>query len=255
LRCGLRTGEPAPTLLQKKWDGIPEEEGAPILGFWAAKRPSSSPWIFPSDRPSAICQFDILCSKYLFERSSLCTHKESLPCPRAKWTGVDWVFNGVAAYGSVDRWAALGQRVWKSVVANETNTLGRLAVLLATVASGCDLGGDQPPVAHLHGRVSVNSQPLPGDAMARIFFTPVVSPEGNSAPPAMAEVVDSQYSNPSVPVGQVNVRFDIKRKTGRKIPRGTSEPLEELEDLVPVKHRDGMMISVEEGEANRDFEL
>jgi hypothetical protein len=140
------------------------------------------------------------------------------------------------------------------LVTQHSRAFAALAWSLALVMTGCGQG-NRPPVAHLHGGITIDGRPLPADAAGRIFFTPAISSTEQTAPPAVADIVNGEYGSHRVPVGQVNVTFDIKRPTGRKIPRGTSVPLEELQDLVPAKYRDGTMITVEQGEATRDFEL
>jgi hypothetical protein len=133
--------------------------------------------------------------------------------------------------------------------------IGLAGSCIALFVVGCGFGEKSGPVAHWHGQVRIDGQPLPADAEARIFFAPTASSAGRTARPAITEVVDSNYNARDVPIGPVSVTFEIKRPTGRKIPRSTSVPLTEYEDLVPAKHRNGMAIEVKEGEMAHDFEL
>jgi hypothetical protein len=129
-----------------------------------------------------------------------------------------------------------------------------IAWSIAPVVAGCG-DGARGPVAHWYGRVTVKGQPLPEDAKGRIFFAPVFSQGEATAAPTSAEIVESEYDSTNVPVGQVNVRFEIKRPTGRNISGSGGDRYEQLEDLVPEKQRDGTLVTVEEGETRHDFDL
>jgi hypothetical protein len=133
-------------------------------------------------------------------------------------------------------------------------TIGALILSGAVVLVGCG-SGDRGPVAHWHGKVTINGQPLPADAQARIFFAPSPVASVPTAAPAIVEVEKGQYDSRNVPVGSVAVTFEIRRPTGREIPREGSVPLKEYEDLVPIERRSGMLLEIKEGEKKHDFDL
>ena len=136
--------------------------------------------------------------------------------------------------------------------AGELRWSGRRWVALFAVAAtvGCGLNSG-PPVAHLRGKVTIDGKPVPSEAEARIMFVPPTSAANRNSKPAMVPIVNGEYDAPDVPVGQVIVRFDIQRPTGREFARG----MKESENLVPEVHREGIEIAVTEGDHPQDFEL
>ena len=127
---------------------------------------------------------------------------------------------------------------------------GATLVVVALGLSGCGAGGSASgPVAHWHGKVTINGQPVPSDAQARISFMPEITRPGQKANPTSAEIVNSQYDAPKVPVGPVKVTFNIVRWSGQTTTAGaaSSRPVPKWEFLVPEKYRDGMALEVEEG--------
>jgi len=130
--------------------------------------------------------------------------------------------------------------------------IGRMTLLLPIVLIvGCNSGSSWP-VAHLHGKVTIDGQPLPGNLdNPRIMFVPPATGDNRNAKPVIATIVDGQYDAPDVPTGPITVRFDLQQLTGREFARGMTESV----NLVPMEHQDGIAIEVTEGDQAHDFEL
>jgi len=117
------------------------------------------------------------------------------------------------------------------------------------MAVGCI--GSSPPVAHLHGKVTIDGKPVPSEAQARIIFKAHSTGTTRSAKPAIVKIVNGEYDALEVPVGKVVASFDIQLPTGRTFERGITES----KNLVPPEHEQGVPIDVEAGDHPQDFEL
>lgn len=126
-----------------------------------------------------------------------------------------------------------------------------IAAAMVAGLAGCS-GGDASgkPTAHLSGRVTIEGEPVPGDARGTVDFHPAT---GGMAQPTSAVIEGGKYDCPNVPIGDVLVYFNINRPTGRMISEDGGTLFPEREQLVP-EDKQGMQIQVA-GDETRDFDL
>ncbi len=128
-----------------------------------------------------------------------------------------------------------------------------VGLLALTLAGGCR-SSQTAPVAKLEGNVTIGGKPLPADAEGSLAFVPAARGE---APPAKALLVGGHYKADNVPVGSVQVTFDITRKTGKMLmsPNDPVHQSPELINLVPEAARSGMQIEVKGNNSQQNFDL
>jgi hypothetical protein len=125
-------------------------------------------------------------------------------------------------------------------------------LLFVAIGIGCvGCGGSGEPVGHLHGKVTINGQPVHGDAEGRITFAADATSGNRRAKPSVAPIVNGEYDAEDVPIGKVVVLFDVKQYSGKVMERG----IREFKDLVPATSRSGTTIDVAEGSTEKDFAL
>ena len=128
-----------------------------------------------------------------------------------------------------------------------TSTLMCSVVAAGTLLlGGC--GGATPskfPTAMLKGAVTIDGAPV---ERGQLNFQPLGS--GQSA---TAVIEQGQYSLNAAPHGKVRVVFTITRETG-KMNTEYSQPIPEVENLVPAADRSGREIDVS-GDGTHDFAL
>lgn len=119
---------------------------------------------------------------------------------------------------------------------------------------GCG-GSGNANTATLKGQVTIDGNPLPDDAEGYIQF---MTTEPGQAKPSSATMTGSDYAAENVPLGSVNVIFNITRLTGRMVKEDNAPgatPYPEREDLVPEKHRAGFQVEVTGDDDAFNFEL
>lgn len=123
---------------------------------------------------------------------------------------------------------------------------GRAASLAAIVlvATGCGTVVREDTAA-LAGRVTIDGKPV---ALGGIQFMPL-----EKGRPAFAEVRDGVYAA-QVPKGRVRAIFSSRRETGRQV-QVYSTTMPEVIDVLPASLREGIEITVEGDDPNRDFVL
>jgi hypothetical protein len=125
----------------------------------------------------------------------------------------------------------------------------KFGVLVVATSVGCNFHSG-PPVAHLKGKVTIKGQPVPSEAHGKIIFgTPLSG--SHEAKPVIANIVNSEYDAPNVPVGQIMAVIDIQLDTGREFARG----MKESKNLVPEEHQGGIAVNVAEGGQTQNFDL
>jgi hypothetical protein len=129
---------------------------------------------------------------------------------------------------------------------------GLATTLLATLALvGCGSGGGDKPTAHLSGKVTIDGQPLPTGARGNITFRSTVPGQAN---PSGAEITDSEFDCPDVPVGNVDVYIQIRQETGRMASEG-GRSWPETRSLIAEKYNNAIAINVTGDDHSHDFEL
>jgi hypothetical protein len=126
-------------------------------------------------------------------------------------------------------------------------TLLLLAILV--LMSGC--ATSSKPTAHLAGAVTINGEPVPGDADAALSFEPIGGGKPMSVP-----IVNGRYDSRETPQGPVLVKFFISRRVGPiKTSERTGEKYQDIVNLVPPEHAAGVTIEVSGENLNQDFVL
>ncbi len=106
----------------------------------------------------------------------------------------------------------------------------------------------------LEGKVTIDGQPLPGDAVGSVVFTPRAK---GQAPAAQAKIDAGHYQTDKAPLGDIKVFFHISRATGKIIQDSPDDahPRRELQDLVPETLRGGLDVNVTGDNPHQDFDL
>ena len=110
-------------------------------------------------------------------------------------------------------------------------------VFVAMLFFGCGLRGPGYPATRLEGAVTVDGKPL---ATGSIQFLPQDTAQG---PAVGAVVADGRYAADDVPLGKVRAIVTSVRK-GKRLPDAADIPVWESENLIPQRHRGGILIDV-----------
>jgi hypothetical protein len=133
-----------------------------------------------------------------------------------------------------------------------TNARGAVlvAVLLCVIVAvtGCN-GGRKPGTARLEGRVMIDGQPPPADAIGSISFRP-----SGKGQPTSAQIIDGNYKCDDVPLGDVVVFVQLVVPTGKMVSEG-GRSYPELRNLVSSKHNNGINLKVTDDNSSQDIEL
>jgi hypothetical protein len=121
------------------------------------------------------------------------------------------------------------------------------AVGLVLLLAGCGKDSDGR-ATRLKGRVTLDGTAI---AEGTISFLPE---KAGQAPPASAQIVDGDYDAKGVPLGKVLVQITATRQTGRMIP-GSSQPVPEVQSIIPPKYSQGISIEVTGDNPEQDFPL
>jgi hypothetical protein len=132
-----------------------------------------------------------------------------------------------------------------------------MVLLLVALPAGCGKSGNEWPVAHLQGQVTIGGKPVPSDVhQARIVFTPSQSGANRRAKAVMVSIVNGRYDAPDVPVGPLTVSFDISRYTGEERQLdGNRGTVKISESLVPQDAWGGIAYEAAEDDSTKDFDL
>ncbi|MGA2254718.1 MAG: hypothetical protein ABSG53_08665 [Thermoguttaceae bacterium] len=120
--------------------------------------------------------------------------------------------------------------------------------------AGCGSPHRSEPVARLEGKVTINGQPLPEDAVGSVIFRPRVK---GQAPATEAKIHAGRYQTDKAPLGDITVFFHISRATGKIIKETPNDehPHPDLQDLVPDKSQSGVSANVTGDNPQLDFDL
>jgi hypothetical protein len=99
--------------------------------------------------------------------------------------------------------------------------------------------------------VTINGQPIPAEAQARVTFVPTSTTQGD---PATVEIVGGKYDCPNAPQGNVLAQFSIT-KPGAEYMSGRGEKARELIILVPAASTAGVTIEVTDDNLEQNFDL
>ena len=127
-----------------------------------------------------------------------------------------------------------------------------LACMLAfAVVVGC--GGGKEPTVKWSGTVTIEGQPIPGNAQGQIIVS------SNSATGAsrgdQAEIVNGSYTLNNVPKGEVTVSFDIYVSTPAKDPLDAERGVMDTTNLVPEKWTQGVVDTADKNDSAKNFDL
>jgi hypothetical protein len=71
---------------------------------------------------------------------------------------------------------------------------------------------------------------------------------------ASAEIVAGKFEARDVPLGKVRIYIKANRETGKMTP-GSSEPVPEIENIIPEKYNQGIEADIAGDETDRKIEL
>jgi hypothetical protein len=129
--------------------------------------------------------------------------------------------------------------------------LAALPVLTVFLLVGCETGGSGKPTAHLSGAVTIDGQPVPGDAWGTINFR-ATGP--GQAGPTSAQITKGQYDCPEVPIGNVEVYIQVVQRTGKMASEGGRQ-WPETRNLLADKYNNAINLEVAGDNRNQDFAL
>jgi hypothetical protein len=124
-----------------------------------------------------------------------------------------------------------------------------LFLLALAAATGCGGSSDK---AHLKGKVTVNGQPLPADAIGTITFQTTTPGQGKMA---SAAIENGAYEVLEAPVGPLKAYFTVQQPTGRTIDNGRGTPAQEYKTMISDKYATGVDIQVDGDTESMDFAL
>jgi hypothetical protein len=122
-----------------------------------------------------------------------------------------------------------------------------LSFLMLLSISGC---GSKPSYdsAHLSGLVTIDGQAV---VEGKLAFMPAGATHG---PVVGASIIAGRYDCPHVPLGDSRVQIYALKPTGKTtLVMGATIP--EMQNIVPLKDRDGIEIKVTGDNLNQDFAL
>jgi hypothetical protein len=125
-------------------------------------------------------------------------------------------------------------------------------VLAAIVVVGCDTGGSGKPTAHLSGDITIDGEPVPGNAWGTVNFR--ATGTGQAGQATSAPITDSEYDCPNVPIGNVNVFIQVVQPTGKMASEG-GRSWPETRNLIADKYGSGIQIEVTDDNSSQHFEL
>jgi hypothetical protein len=124
-----------------------------------------------------------------------------------------------------------------------------LFLLALAGAAGCGSSSDK---AHLKGKVTVNGQPLPADAIGTVTFQTTKPGQGKMA---SAPIENGAYEVLEAPVGPLKVLITVQQPSGRTIDNGRGAPAQEYKNIIADKYSSGLDIQVEGDNEAMDFAL
>lgn len=98
--------------------------------------------------------------------------------------------------------------------------------------------------ANVAGTVELDGQPIEKGVVN------FISENGD----ASAEIVAGKFAAREVPLGKVRIYIKSNRETGKMVP-GSSEPVPEIENIIPEKYNQGMEAEIAGDETDRKIEL
>jgi hypothetical protein len=113
---------------------------------------------------------------------------------------------------------------------------------------GCT-DGRKPGTARLEGSITIDGQPPPAGAIGSISFRPK-----GQGQPTSAQIVDGKYKCDDVPLGDVDVYFQLVQETGKMVSEG-GRSYPELRNLVSSKYDKGIELKVTDDNSTQNFEL
>jgi hypothetical protein len=129
----------------------------------------------------------------------------------------------------------------------------RSACLCALVALcgmvGCGGGGS---TAHLQGTVTINNQPVPGDAIGSVTFQTTKGGQGKTA---TAPLNAGKYDVAEAPLGDLRVIITVQQPTGRTIDNGRGTPAQETKNIISDQYGSGIDVKVDGDDDSLNFDL
>ena len=120
-----------------------------------------------------------------------------------------------------------------------------LCAAAAMAAVGCGGPAKSYKTADVAGTVTLDGQPIQKGVINFI---------GNETGEGSAEIVAGKFTAREVPLGKVRIFVVATRETGKMVP-GSSEPVPEIESIIPAKYSQGIEAEIAGDETDRKIEL
>jgi hypothetical protein len=122
-------------------------------------------------------------------------------------------------------------------------------LLMLVCATGC---GGSSENAHVKGKVTVNGQPLPADAIGTVTLQTTKPGQGKMA---SAAIENGAYEVRQAPLGPLKAFITVQQPTGRTIDNGRGTPAQEYKNIISDKYASGIDIQVDGDNEAMDFPL
>jgi hypothetical protein len=120
-----------------------------------------------------------------------------------------------------------------------------LIASFAVLSFGCGGPAKSYKTAHVGGTVTLDGQ---------FIDKGVINFIGDTTGEGSAEIVAGKFSAVDVPLGKVRIFVVATRETGKMVP-GSSEPVPEIESIIPSKYSQGIEAEIAGDETDRKIEL
>ena len=120
---------------------------------------------------------------------------------------------------------------------------------MVVCVAGCGGGSD---AAHLKGKVTVNGQPIPADAIGTVTFQTTKPGQGKMA---SAAIENGSYEVLDAPLGALKAYITVQQPSGRTIDNGRGTPAQEYKNIISDKYVTGIDIQVDGDNEAMDFPL
>ena len=126
-------------------------------------------------------------------------------------------------------------------------------MLAFSVVLGCGGKPSKGPTVKWSGTVTIEGQPIPGNAQGQIIVN------SNSATGAsrgdQAEIVNGSYTLNNVPKGEVMVSFDIYTTAPAKDPSDAERGVMDTTSIVPERWTQGVADTADKNDSAKNFDL
>lgn len=135
------------------------------------------------------------------------------------------------------------------------SVIGRIVAMgsLVVTCLGCGAGATSN-TAHLAGKVTLDGEPVPANALAAITFQPAT---GNQGKAITVAIVDGAYDSPHTPRGEVLAILSLSTPSGKVVKsERTGREFSEMTAIeLSPEQMGGIALNINDDEDNHDFSL